>query len=159
MMDKVIDISNLKRFSEMGGLSAHRVVTNGCFDIIHSGHVDYLSKAKELGDVLIVGLNGDESVRKLKGEGRPINNEMDRAKVLAAFSFVDYICIFKEEKATNFLKAAMPDTYVKAGDYSLETLDISEKCVLNLYGSYIKFIPFTEGKSTTNILSGLNHGK
>ena len=152
--NKLIAMDRLPVFFEQ-----RLVVTNGCFDIIHSGHVSYLSRARELGDKLLVGLNSDESIRALKGDGRPINSAEDRALVLSAFSFVDYICIFEEKKATNFLKAARPDVYVKAGDYSLETLDQSEKCILDLCGSHIKFIPFEKGKSTTKILERLKNEK
>ena len=132
------------------------VVTNGCFDIIHSGHVSYLSRARDLGDKLLVGLNSDESVRRLKGDGRPINSAEDRALVLSAFSFVDYVCIFKEKRATDFLRAAKPDIYVKAGDYDLESLYEPERRELGICGSEIVFLPFVEGKSTTNIMEKLN---
>ncbi len=152
-MSKTIDSNALRR---IGGWK-QTVVTNGCFDIIHSGHVEFLWKAKSLGDVLIVGLNGDESVRMLKGESRPINNEEDRAKVLSAFWFVDYVYIFKEKRATEFLKLARPTIYVKAGDYSLDTLDVSEKCALKLCGAEIKLLPFIEGKSTTRALESINN--
>jgi len=128
------------------------VVTNGCFDILHVGHVKYLQKARELGDALLVGLNGDDSVRQLKGPNRPINNQDDRADVLSALSCVDFVYIFKDSRATNFLKESKPDIYVKAGDYTLDTLYPPERCALELIGSRIEFLPFIEGKSTTSIL-------
>jgi len=131
------------------------VATNGCFDVIHRGHVEYLRQSKNLGDILLVGLNSDESVRLLKGDGRPINSQEDRAVVLSAFEFVDYIHIFNEERATNFLKLAAPDIYSKAGDYSLETLDKSEKRMLDLHGSEIVFLPLVEGRSSTGIIERL----
>src|SRR5438045_380195 len=92
------------------------VVTNGCFDILHLGHVTYLEQARNLGDALLVGVNGDDAVRALKGEGRPINSEADRAAVLAALEAVSGVSIFSEKRATKFLKAAQPDIYVKGGD-------------------------------------------
>ena len=94
------------------------VATNGCFDILHVGHVRYLAAARKLGDVLVVGLNGDNSVCQLKGEGRPVNREQDRAEVLAALESVDYVTIFPELRATNFLRAAQPAIYAKGGDYT-----------------------------------------
>ncbi|MAH50977.1 ADP-heptose synthase [Candidatus Pacearchaeota archaeon] len=132
------------------------VATNGCFDVVHRGHVEYLRQAKELGDILLVGLNSDESIKLLKGENRPINDQEDRAVVLSAFEFVDYIYIFNEKRASNFLKLARPDVYCKAGDYSLETLDESEKCMLNLCGTEVVFLPLVEGRSSTKTIERLS---
>src|SRR6185436_387277 len=98
------------------------VVTNGCFDLLHAGHVSYLEAARNCGDALLVGLNGDASVRSLKGEGRPLNPETDRAVVLAALANVDAVCVFPEIRATRFLELARPDVYVKGGDYTLDTM-------------------------------------
>ena len=103
------------------------VVTNGCFDILHFGHVTYLESARNLGDALLVGINGDDSARELKGAGRPVNSENDRAAVIAALESVDGVCIFAEKTATKFLSAAQPDIYVKGGDYTLETLNQDER--------------------------------
>jgi len=153
---KLIDSFVLK--GEQRKKAGKVVVTNGCFDIIHRGHVDFLCKARMLGAGLIVGVNGDESVRKLKGKGRPINNQEDRAAVLSAFYFVDFIHIFEEERATNFLTEVQPDIYVKAGDYSLDTMHPAEREVLESIGSEIVFLPFLHGKSTTKILENLKHG-
>lgn len=133
------------------------VVTNGCFDLLHVGHVSYLNKAKELGDVFIVGINGDESVRKLKGKNRPINNQNDRAYVLASLASVDFVIIFEEERAANFLRLTEPDIYVKAGDYTIESLYPTEKEILERNKIQIIFLPFVEGKSTTKILESLNY--
>ena len=138
-------------------LASRLVVTNGCFDIIHSGHVEFLAEARRLGDALVVGLNGDESVEKLKGKGRPINSAEDRAKVLAGFFFVNFIYIFEEERATEFLKLAKPEVYTKAGDYTLESLVWEEKQVLESEGTEIVFLPFVDGKSTTKTLELLNN--
>jgi glycerol-3-phosphate cytidylyltransferase len=129
------------------------VATNGCFDILHVGHVRYLTAARKLGDVLVVGLNGDDSVRQLKGEGRPVNREQDRAEVLAALESVDYVTIFPENRATNFLRAAAPAVYAKGGDYTADTLDPGERAVLDEFGSRIEIIPFEKGYSTSELLT------
>ena len=128
------------------------VVTNGCFDLLHAGHVHYLAQAKEQGDCLLIGLNGDQSVSELKGPTRPINPEGDRALVLAALASVDADCVFSEKRATRFLKKVHPDIYVKGGDYTLETLDADERQVVLSHGGGIVFIPFLEGRSTSQII-------
>jgi len=129
------------------------VATNGCFDILHVGHVRYLAAARKLGDVLVVGLNGDDSVRQLKGEGRPVNREEDRAEVLAALESVNYVTIFPEKQATNFLRAAQPAVYAKGGDYTAGTLDPEERAVLHGFGTTIEIIPFEKGYSTSELLT------
>jgi rfaE bifunctional protein nucleotidyltransferase chain/domain len=129
------------------------VATNGCFDILHVGHVRYLAAARKLGDILVVGLNGDESVRQLKGEGRPVNREKDRAEVLAGLESVDYVTIFPEKRATNFLRAAQPAVYTKGGDYTPDTLDPEERAVLEKVGTRIEIIPFEKGYSTSDLLT------
>jgi D-glycero-beta-D-manno-heptose 1-phosphate adenylyltransferase len=129
------------------------VVTNGCFDLLHPGHVTYLENARNLGDALLVGLNGDEAVRKLKGEGRPINDEQDRAAVLAALESVTGVCIFAEPTATRFLAQAQPDIYVKGGDYTLDTLNKDERREVEKAEGKIVIIPFVRGKSTTAMLA------
>jgi rfaE bifunctional protein nucleotidyltransferase chain/domain len=111
-----------------------------------------------MGSLLLVGLNGDDSVRELKGDSRPVNCQEDRAAVLSAFEFVDYVYIFEEKRATDFLKLASPDIYVKAGDYDIDSIHEPERCMLNLCGAEIKFLPFIEGKSTTATLNKLNNG-
>ena len=113
----------------------------------------YLTAARKLGDVLVVGLNGDDSVRQLKGEGRPVNLEQDRAEVLAALESVDYVTIFPENRATNFLRAAAPAVYAKGGDYTADTLDPGERAVLDEFGSRIEIIPFEKGYSTSELLT------
>jgi rfaE bifunctional protein nucleotidyltransferase chain/domain len=128
------------------------VVTNGCFDLLHRGHVIYLEEARLNGDVLLVGLNGDASVRALKGPDRPLNTEDDRAMVLAALRAVDAVCIFAEPEATNFLRVAQPDVYVKGGDYQLETLNREERMAVESAGGRIVIIPFVPGKSTTSLI-------
>ena len=128
------------------------VVTNGCFDLLHLGHVCYLETARNQGDALLVGVNGDQSVRELKGPERPLNIEADRAAVLAALASVDGVCIFADRLATNFLGTAQPDVYVKGGDYTLETLNQDERRTVEQAGGRIVIIPFVPGKSTTALL-------
>ena len=150
--NKIIALARLSSESQRLRSEGKRiVVTNGCFDILHVGHVRYLAAAKALGDVLIVGLNGDESVRKLKGPGRPVNREQDRAEVLAAVESVDYVAIFPETRATKFLAAARPAVYVKGGDYTAETLDATEREALEKTGAKIEIIPFERGYSTSEL--------
>ena len=128
------------------------VVTNGCFDLLHLGHVTYLENARNLGDLLLIGLNGDESVRQLKGEGRPVNSESDRAAVLSALQSVDAVCIFGEVTANRFLARAEPDIYVKGGDYTLDTVNQEERRTVEQAGGSIRIIQFVPGKSTTALL-------
>jgi D-beta-D-heptose 7-phosphate kinase/D-beta-D-heptose 1-phosphate adenosyltransferase len=132
------------------------VVTNGCFDILHLGHVTYLETARNFGDALLLGVNGDEGVRGLKGPGRPVNSETDRALVLAALQSVDGVCIFSDARATKFLAAAEPDIYVKGGDYTLETLDKNERRAVESAGGRIVLVPFVPGKSTTGLLEKIS---
>ena len=128
------------------------VVTNGCFDLLHLGHVTYLEQARSQGDALLIGVNGDAAVQELKGEGRPVTPDADRAAVLAALESVDGVCIFAEKTATRFLAAAQPDIYVKGGDYTLETLNQEERRTVEKAGGRIVIIPFVPGKSTTSLL-------
>jgi rfaE bifunctional protein nucleotidyltransferase chain/domain len=132
------------------------VVTNGCFDILHLGHVTYLESARNLGDALLVGVNSDSATRELKGAGRPVNSEMDRAAVLAALRSVDGVCIFTEKTAVKFLAAAKPDIYVKGGDYTLDTLNQDERRAVESAGGKIVIIPFVPGKSTTALLEKIS---
>lgn len=125
------------------------VVTNGCFDLLHAGHIRYLERARRLGDALLVGLNGDASVRALKGAGRPIYGAADRALVLGALACVDAVCEFPEMRAVRFLEIACPDQYVKGGDYTLETLDKEEREAVERCGGRVVILPFLPGKSTT----------
>lgn len=129
------------------------VVTNGCFDILHRGHVEYLAAARQQGDLLLVGLNSDASVRVLKGPERPLNTEEDRAVVLAALESVSAVCVFSEKSAAAFLAEARPDVYVKGGDYTLETLDQKERALVERAGGKIVILPLVPGKSTTALLN------
>lgn len=126
------------------------VTTNGCFDIVHSGHVSYLDWAKSQGDCLVLLLNTDASVRRLKGPSRPIVNEADRAAVLAALSAVDYVCFFDEDTPIEALKAIHPDVHVKANQYTEETLP--EADVLKSMGTQMAFAPMLEGISTSDLI-------
>ncbi len=126
------------------------VTTNGCFDILHVGHVRYLEQAKKFGDVLIVALNSDKSVKKIKGESRPINNENDRAEVLSALRSVDYVVIFDEDSPLELLLRIKPDVHTKGADYTVETLPEAKEIIKA--GGRIEFISFVEGKSTTSII-------
>ena len=127
-------------------------MTNGCFDLLHLGHVTYLEAARDQGDTLLVGVNGDASVRALKGPDRPINPEGDRAAVLAALAAIDAVCIFSELRAVDFLAVAEPDVYVKGGDYTLESLNADERRVVERCGGRIVILPMVPGKSTTGLL-------
>ena len=129
---------------------ARVVFTNGCFDILHAGHVRYLAAARALGDVLILGLNSDASVRRLKGEMRPVNTAEDRAEVVGALKSVDYVVIFGEDTAENLIAKVRPAVYAKGGDYTRETLP--EARIVESYGGEVAFIPLVAGKSTTGII-------
>ncbi len=131
----------------------HKIVaTNGCFDILHAGHVAYLEAAKEQGDLLIVGLNDDDSVRELKGPNRPINCLEDRARVLASVRYVDLVVILHEKRAQEFIKAVQPDIYVKGGDYTLDSLPECEQLLLEENTLNVVILPQLTGRSTTNIV-------
>ena len=129
------------------------VFTNGCFDILHIGHAKYLKESKKFGDILIVGVNSDSSVKKLKGPNRPINNEIDRALLLNELKSVDYVVIFEEESPINLLNIIKPDIYTKGADYTLETLPEAPTVLKN--GGRVEFIKFVEGKSTTNVVKNI----
>jgi len=129
------------------------VATNGCFDILHAGHVTYLEAARNQGDALIVGVNADAAVRGLKGPGRPVNHEADRALVLAALESVDAVFIFPERDAVPFLRAVQPDVYVKGGDYTLETVNQDERRLIESAGGKVVLLGHVPGKSTTATLA------
>ena len=132
------------------------VVTNGCFDLLHVGHVTYLENARNQGDALLIGVNSDETVRQLKGPDRPVNAEGDRAAILAALESVNGVCIFADSTATRFLAAAQPDIYVKGGDYTLETLNQEERGTVERAKGKIVIIPFVPEKSTTALLKRIS---
>ena len=148
----LIQRAQIAQFSAVLRDAGARVVfTNGCFDILHAGHVRYLAAARALGDYLILGLNSDASVRRrLKGETRPVNSEADRAEVVGALASVDYVVIFGEDTAEALIDEVRPAVYVKGGDYTRETLP--ESRIVEAYGGEVAFIPLVAGKSTTNII-------
>jgi len=155
--DKIVPSGKLEqRVNKLRAAGKKIVATNGCFDLLHVGHVRYLTAARELGDALIVGINGDESVRQLKGEGRPVNNQNDRAEIVAALSCIDLVTIFPEMRATCFLELAAPDVYVKGGDYKQDTLNAEERQVLQKIGAKIEIVPFEPGYSTSDLLARLS---
>lgn len=131
------------------------VVTNGCFDILHAGHVRYLTQTKTCADKLILLMNSDSSVKAIKGESRPINNENDRAEVLCGLSAVDYVVAFDEQSPANLIDLIKPDVYTKGADYTMETLP--EKDVVIKNNIRVEFIKFVDGKSTTNIINKINN--
>lgn len=126
------------------------VFTNGCFDILHYGHITYLAQARQLGDLLVVGLNSDLSVRRLKGESRPINNENTRALMLAALEMVDYIVIFEEDTPYNLITNVKPNILVKGGDYTIDHIVGAD--FVQQRGGKVMTIPFVQGFSTTSII-------
>lgn len=151
--DKIISGENLSGWrDELRRAKKTLVVTNGCFDLLHLGHVAYLESARNLGDALLVGVNADDAVRELKGAGRPVNDENDRAQVLAALESVTGVYLFQERTATRFLSVARPDIYVKGGDYTLATINQDERRTVEGAGGKIVFLPFVPGKSTTSLL-------
>lgn len=150
-MGQVVELKELLNIvEELKKQGKILVTTNGCFDILHAGHVRYLKKAKELGDILIIGLNSDNSVKSIKGPTRPINNENDRAEVLSSLEAVDFVVMFEEDTPANLLAQIKADIHVKGGDYTVESLPESE--IIHAYGGRIEFIPLVEGRSTTNII-------
>ena len=131
------------------------VFTNGCFDILHIGHLRYLNEAKELGDILIVGVNSDASVRRLKGETRPINSEEDRAEMLTGLKAVDYTVIFEEDTPVELIGELKPSIHVKGGDYKVEDLPESE--VVFAYGGEVKILSLVDGRSTSNVVKKIRN--
>jgi len=154
-MGIIVDRENIiKVVNELKQEGKTIVTTNGCFDILHVGHVRYLQKAKKYGDILVVALNSDSSTRALKGPTRPINNQNDRAELLCALSCVDIVVLFDETSPQNLLVEIAPDIHTKGADYTIDTLP-EAKAIMNV-GGRIEFIDFVEGKSTTNIIAKIN---
>ncbi len=146
----IIDRDNLKRKVDEIKEGRNTVVfTNGCFDILHIGHVRLLKEASRLGDILIVGVNSDSSVRKLKGENRPFFPAEERAAIISALKAVDYVVVFSEKTASRLIEEIEPDFYVKGGDYSLQ--ELPERQALEKTGATFHLVELQEGYSTTNI--------
>jgi rfaE bifunctional protein nucleotidyltransferase chain/domain len=155
-MKKIVSAEELAAIStDLRSAGKKLVATNGCFDLLHVGHVRYLQAARRLGDALVVGINSDASVKTLKGRARPLNRENDRAEIVAALGCVDYVMIFPEERASRFLKTARPAIYVKGGDYKTETLDADERAVLEEIAAEIQILPFEAGYTTTALIERL----
>lgn len=153
-LQKVVTGNTLEKILKRLKRQRKRIVwTNGCFDILHVGHVRFLETAKALGDILVVALNSDASVRQFKGSDRPINAERNRAEVLAALEAVDYIIIFRSPSPLRMFQRFAPQIYVKGGDYTLETLNQKERRCLEGHGASIYFVPFVKGFSTTRIIA------
>ncbi len=148
-----IPFSELAQWRSQQSAQKRLILTNGCFDLLHVGHVRYLQQARQLGDLLFVGLNTDASVRGLKGPDRPVNREMDRAEVLAALGCVDFVTLFEDATADALIEALKPDVYTKAGDYSLDNLP--ERTTLERLGVKTIFVPFFSGYSTTSTIQKL----
>ena len=147
----LIDRKDIEGFCDVLRRGGRRIVfTNGCFDLLHAGHVRYLARARSFGDCLVLGLNTDASVRRLKGPSRPINREEDRAEVVGALRSVDYVVLFGEETAEALIAEVRPTVYVKGGDYTLETLP--EAKIIQSYGGRVEFIALVAGRSTTNVI-------
>ncbi len=154
---KVLNLDKLQRIvADLKKKRKKIVWTNGCFDLLHVGHIRYLKEAKKLGDLLIVGINSDESVKRLKGPSRPIQTEKERAEILSSLEFIDYVIIFAETTVEKYLSALKPDIYVKGGNYTVEFLENhSDGKTVREYGGEIKTISLVEGRSTTKILEDL----
>lgn len=132
------------------------VFTNGCFDILHVGHVRYLQAARALGDALVVAINGDDSVRGLKGPGRPVHNAADRAEIVASLACVDFVTVFESKRVTDLVRIVRPHIYAKGGDYTIETLDAEEAAALRGAGTEIRILPLVPDRSTTATLARIS---
>lgn len=156
MKAKIVSLNELSEKIEQLKKEGKRIVaTGGCFDLVHAGHVEYLEKAKEFGDVLVVFLNSDESVRMIKGAGRPIVSEENRAIVIAGFEAVDYVCIFSEFDPCKVIAAVKPDVWVKGADYKGKA--IPEQAVIDFYGGRIEYADFKVGCSSTGIIEKIKN--
>lgn len=151
-MNKLISFDNSRRFfSNLKSKGNKIVFTNGCFDLLHPGHIDYLERAKKLGDLLVIGLNEDDSIKILKGNQRPINNLNFRSTMLAALNSVDFIVPFKEETPANLIQEIEPRVLVKGGDYTIDNIVGAE--FVQQTGGEVLVIPFLDGYSSSSIIS------
>jgi rfaE bifunctional protein nucleotidyltransferase chain/domain len=149
--DRVLTDANVNAVVEQYKKQNKKIVfTNGCFDLLHIGHITYLEEAKKLGDILIVGINSDESVKKIKGPTRPIQNEYDRSSILAALKAVDHTILFSEDTPINLIKKIKPDILVKGGDWKIEQI-VGSDFVMK-YGGVVQSLNFVNGKSTTSLI-------
>lgn len=153
---KIKDAAALSQIVAKAKTKGKKIVfTNGCFDILHIGHIRYLKKAKALGDILVVGLNSDESVKRLKGLSRPVNDVSDRAEMLAELPFINYITIFGEETPAELIKTLKPDMLVKGGDWKAR--DIAGGRFVESHGGRVVTIPFVKGYSTTSLINRMKN--
>ena len=153
MSEKIVNPDRLAAIADSFRAQGRKLVlTNGCFDLLHVGHVRYLQAARALGDALAVAINGDDSVRVLKGAGRPLNTERDRAEILAALECVDYAVLFPEERVTRLIEEVRPSIYVKGGDYTPASLHPEEHAALEKIGAEIRILPFKPGHSTSGLI-------
>lgn len=156
--DKIIDRTALARTLKAKKLTGQKIVfTNGCFDLLHPGHIRYLAAALDLGDFLVIGLNSDASVSRLKGPHRPMQNQIIRAELMAALHVVGAVVIFDEDTPIELLKVLEPDVLVKGGDYTIETI-VGADLILER-GGRVEVIPFEDGFSTTNLIEKIKHGE
>ena len=154
--EKVFDLDSISEKVNNWKSKNHIVFTNGCFDILHLGHIDYLFKASKLGDKLIVGVNTDKSIQRIKGENRPIQNESSRASILAALNCVDAVVLFHEDTPKQLIELIQPNTLVKGADYKIEDIIGNDLVIAN--GGSVKTIPFLKGYSTSHIINSIKNG-
>jgi len=153
MINKLVTLEQQNKIIDQARSEGKKIAwTNGCFDIIHAGHVDYLERSRAYGDFLVVGLNSDASIKKLKGDLRPIFSELDRAKVLCSIVYVDYVVIFSDKSPINMIELLKPDYYIKGGDYTIDTIDQDERKVVEGYGGEIVLLPMVAGVSSSIIV-------
>ena len=153
MNEKIVNPDRLAAIADAFRAQGRKLVlTNGCFDLLHAGHVRYLQAARALGNALAVAINGDDSARVLKGEGRPLNTESDRAEIVAALECVDYAVLFPEVRATRLIERVRPSIYVKGGDYTSASLHREERAALEKIGAEIRILPFEPGHSTSGLI-------
>lgn len=158
--DKILSPHALPAWRQALRASGQRLVaTNGCFDLLHAGHVTYLEAARNEGDALLVGVNSDAAVREIKGAGRPMNSEADRALVVAALQSVSAVFVFRERSAVDFLRWIQPDVYVKGGDYTIDTINQEERRLIEEAGGKIVLLGHVPGKSTTALLQKMAEGE
>ncbi len=154
--DKILNHYELQKFVEKVQKKGKKVVfTNGCFDILHYGHIDYLQKARLMGDYLVMGVNTDDSIKRLKGNSRPVNQEMDRVRLIAALGFVDAVTLFDDDTPLKLISTVLPDVLVKGSDYDIKDIVGGKEIIDN--GGEVKTIDFVDGYSTTDIIKKIRN--
>lgn len=155
---KIKTLGELKEIVENEKIKGKKIIwTNGCFDILHKGYIKYLREAKRLGDILVIGINSDNSIKKLKGENRPVQKEEARTEIISSLEFVDYVIVFNETSPIKMLRELKPDIFAKGADYNFETINQEERKAIEECNGKIIFIPFIDGESTTNIINKMNN--